>query len=342
VVGAATMAPVGANVISLRASSLRTTCSFQYPAQLAVPARGVLVRPPIPHLGGLGERIGRRLRGGGHVQGLPPGDERHALPGRQRERRAYVRAVRVGSDLPSDGEAPEAEPPALPQGDEPVGSPLDGRGLAGVVRARAPDDLHLHVPAHGLEEAVDLGQGLVGVVVVDGARERHEVRHHEPPPLGVEGGFEDVRVREVPLLAAGRPGGRHAEVPAAVGVEEGGEHARGIDLREAEPVERPVEPDERDGPEVADGAVGRDRLVRGGVGREAVRAEDGGHREGGKPLAEGRRQREVRIGGRGGHARRRPRRRRAGRGGRCGGRGGRTRGRGTPGATRRAGRGRTR
>jgi hypothetical protein len=56
-----------------------------------------------------------------------------------------------------------------------------------------------------------------------------------------------------------RPG--NVEAAAAVAVEQRAEHARRVEIRQAEPVDRPVVGDERDRAPVADRAVVTDRRV---------------------------------------------------------------------------------
>src|SRR5262249_50036533 len=86
-----------------------------------------------------------------------------------------------------------------------------------------------------------------------------------------EARHEDVRVRQVKLPAprVGADGGDAAETAAPV-VEDGSEDAGRVEVGQAEPVDRAVEPDEGRGVEVADDRVvldGQIAHVRAASGR---------------------------------------------------------------------------
>ena len=73
---------------------------------------------------------------------------------------------------------------------------------------------------------------------------------------------QDVGVGPIELLVAKIIAGRgDAEPPALLVVEDRGEDARRIEMRQAEPVDRAVHADQGRGPHVADDAVVLDRLV---------------------------------------------------------------------------------
>ena len=98
--------------------------------------------------------------------------------------------------------------------------------------------------------------------VVAGDGDRHEVDHLQDPVRVQEPGHEDVRFRPVELLVPGALDRRgDPEPPALLVVQDRTEHARGIEPREAEPVDRPVQPDQRGGPQVPDDAVVLDRRL---------------------------------------------------------------------------------
>src|SRR5205823_5710773 len=75
---------------------------------------------------------------------------------------------------------------------------------------------------------------------------------------------EDVRVRPIKLLVAKIVSRRSdAEPPAFSGVEDGGEYARRVKMRQTEPINRTIHADQSCGPHVADDSVAFNRLVAG-------------------------------------------------------------------------------
>ena len=157
-----------------------------------------------------------------------------------------------------------------PVGGQRHGGPQDELGERGEEEgAGALDDLHLG-PRPGVVEG-----GRAPDVDVDPAADRaHEadelagaapdrpllVRHHEVDDLAdevlaQEPGHEDVRVRQVHLLHPRGAGAPHGEPAAALVVEDRGEHRRGVEAGQAEPVDVAVGGDEGGRVEIADDAV---------------------------------------------------------------------------------------
>ena len=97
--------------------------------------------------------------------------------------------------------------------------------------------------------------------------DRHEVDEFGDPRRTQKTGDEHVRVGPVELLGVDAlPGRPDLETPAFGVVQNRAEHARRVEVRQAEPVERAVLADEGGGPQVADDAVVFDRLVGHGAG----------------------------------------------------------------------------
>src|SRR5438105_15709038 len=87
-----------------------------------------------------------------------------------------------------------------------------------------------------------------------------------------EAADQDVGLRPVILLVPQAfRGGRDAEAAALVRVEDRAEDAWGVETRQAQPIDRPVQPDQGGGPHVADDAVVLDRLVAPGSRPKATR-----------------------------------------------------------------------
>ena len=86
--------------------------------------------------------------------------------------------------------------------------------------------------------------------------------------VGEEARHQHVAVRPVELLASGsrRRLGEMTNRPPLWSSRMRGEHARRVEVREAQPVDRSGRPDQSSGPHVADDAVALDRLVGHGSG----------------------------------------------------------------------------
>ena len=94
--------------------------------------------------------------------------------------------------------------------------------------------------------------------------DRHEVVYLTDPVRGHEPGDQDRGVRQVQLLAhVVVPVGLDREIAPAVGVEQRGEHAGGVEPGTAEPVHRPVLRDQRGRLQVADQTVVADVGIAG-------------------------------------------------------------------------------
>ena len=95
-----------------------------------------------------------------------------------------------------------------------------------------------------------------------GAADRHVILDLAHAILVQEAGDEDGGVRPVELLAPEVVAGRgDAEAAALAVVQDGGEDAGGIEVRQAEPVDRAIHPHQRGRAQVADDAVILDGLV---------------------------------------------------------------------------------
>ena len=122
---------------------------------------------------------------------------------------------------------------------------------AAVVEPRRHLDLETHLPPHAAHHPDE-------PVVVGGfpARRRHEVDDLTHPVLGDEPGDENGGVREVHLLRlVAAPRRTDPEVAAPDVVEQGAEHARRVEARAAEPVDRTFRTDQRRGLKITDQAV---------------------------------------------------------------------------------------
>src|SRR4051794_30009996 len=95
-----------------------------------------------------------------------------------------------------------------------------------------------------------------------GAADRHEVDEFADAAVGEEPGDENGGVGEVELLAVETAGRRlDPEVPAALGIEQRAEDARGVEAGAAEPVNGSVGRDQGRGLQVTDKTVVGDQWV---------------------------------------------------------------------------------
>ena len=94
------------------------------------------------------------------------------------------------------------------------------------------------------------------------------------PCVGGERGLQHVGVGQIASLRSGGDLGPQREASTAVGVQDGREHARRVEVGQAQPVDGPVARDQRDGPPVPDRGVVADRDIasRGSAGRRAQTA----------------------------------------------------------------------
>jgi hypothetical protein len=205
--------------------------------------------------------LGRRAGGIGTV----PANDQHPRVARPHpQARAEDRAAGGVGDLRLSRAEPGQGEPRLPARllrDAPGVAEPERGGPARVVEPRCPFDLHLDRPALAVKQTVDLRSRLRPPATVNLTGQREEIGHDQPPLLRLERGAHDVRVRHVGLLPRSRTHRPHAEVPAAPGVQDAGEDAGAAHVRKTAPVDGGVPPDQRDGAEVSDGGIVRDRPV---------------------------------------------------------------------------------
>ena len=212
-------------------------------------------------LEGLGDEVGiggRRLLAGLHALE----DERRGLVGAQGElghRRAVLEAHGHGGAEPQGQRVPTGR-----DEERPVGRALDRVSGARVVEPGLTDHPEADLPAHGLDATDD-------VVLVLRLGDGHVVGDFGHPGVREKAREQHAGIRQVELLLPRLIEERsHLESAALSLVEQGGEHRRRVELREAHEVDRPVHPDEGDGVQIADDAVVLDRLVAHGRGPRAV------------------------------------------------------------------------
>jgi hypothetical protein len=116
--------------------------------------------------------------------------------------------------------------------------------LAGVVEGRATIDLDGHLPPYDPNLADQIVACLT--FVLDG----HEVEHFGHALGREKPGEEHVGVRQVELMAADVLHRTQAKVSALFVVEDGREHAGGVEPGEAHPVYRPVRANQSGGVQV--------------------------------------------------------------------------------------------
>ena len=153
-----------------------------------------------------------------------------------------------------------------------AGSPLDllavhpGPDLA-VVEAHHPAVPDRDRAAQALDASYDVGAPVAG---------RHQVGDPDLPGVGGVRRLEDGGVTDVAPGGGVLAGRTEQPVTVLVGAEQPGEAGRRVELGEAEPVERPVDADQRGGVPVADGGVVLDRqrhdrrLATGGSRRRGL------------------------------------------------------------------------
>jgi hypothetical protein len=89
----------------------------------------------------------------------------------------------------------------------------------------------------------------------------HRVGDANRAVLGVERGFEHVRAGQIAPLGLARRDRSEQKPAAALCVEEGGEHRRGVHVGQTEPVDRPVAGHQRHRATVADRRVAPQRGI---------------------------------------------------------------------------------
>jgi len=93
----------------------------------------------------------------------------------------------------------------------------------------------------------------------------------QPSGPGCEPGDEDVGIPDVVLIARAAVHDRDREMSAAPGIEDGGEDARAVEIREAAPADGAVPTDERRCSEVSDDPVIREGQVTARAGSVSCR-----------------------------------------------------------------------
>jgi len=141
-------------------------------------------------------------------------------------------------------------------GEEMASASLHRDPLPAVTEARSDAVAERNVPGEAFDEPDELPERGKPPV-----RDRHRVGRPRCARGGAERRPEDVAPRLVAALDRAAPRRRQLEAAAVPSVEEPSEGGRRVDVRKAEPVDRPVEGDERDRPSVADHRVVADRRI---------------------------------------------------------------------------------
>ena len=203
---------------------------------------------------------------------LAPGREDERLPVRRGEHDQRLTSVR-------GAEAPAGRVGAFRALSGPPGADRHGVGACArhghaeaAPHARAPTrvaEAWLNRPAEGHLTRDSPLAGRAHAPGKPGVREEQRIRDLRAAARGRERRLEHVRLRQV---AAVRPEGRlrgEREAAASTGVKERAEDARRVEVRQAEPVDRPVAGDKRQGAPVADHAVVLDRGIAVAARRRA-------------------------------------------------------------------------
>src|SRR5262249_10023055 len=126
-----------------------------------------------------------------------------------------------------------------------------------VVESRLAFEPEAHGPAYGPHDANDLVYLLATAHVLD----RHEVDHFADPLAAKKAGQQHVAVGQVHLLVLGLVEARDLEEASFALIENRGEDAWRVEVRKTTPVDRTVHAHQRDRVQVADDAVGLNRLI---------------------------------------------------------------------------------
>src|SRR3712207_4037715 len=130
--------------------------------------------------------------------------------------------------------------------------------IPGVIESRRTFHPEFHLSAYHLDPA----DQLVAALAVHGGVDRHVVRDLRDPFGCEEAGDKDVGVRPVELFAGDALRNRgDLEASTLLVVEDGREDARGVEVRHAQPVDRPIHPYQGRRVQVADDPVVLYRLV---------------------------------------------------------------------------------
>ncbi len=164
---------------------------------------------------------------------------------------------------------------------------VDERPLGGnapVVEDGLADQLELDLALEALDGPHEHVLGVVvrwrprmrrDLVDVVGRAHRQRIAHHDPPGGCLPRGHQDVRSRLVDALRRMVDPVRTEPERTALAVEKAPEHARRIERRDAEPVDRTVGRDERAGMAVGEEGVVGDRRERRRRGRALGRRRGG-------------------------------------------------------------------
>ena len=280
----------------------------QRAADLALPravvvALGHPVGPP-----GLGlvqgrvrlERLGRAL-----PRAVPGQHERHALALRHGE-------LRVGGKVPPDQRGRRGQPGRVRpgHGDHLAVDPANPGHHLAVVEPEPEHAVHRHRAGDALDDPHDVRRLVTW---------RHAVDHPDGAVRGLPERLQHERVAPVLPVRAGAAGGRREQpVPVLVVAEQRGEAGRRVEVRQAQPVDRPVPADQRRRVQVAQQRIVLDPathhvFVPSAAARRACSGDlalSRGRRGSGRPRCARPRRSPSRPGG-SRRRRRRPRRRRS-------------------------------
>jgi hypothetical protein len=142
-------------------------------------------------------------------------------------------------------------------------APIELRRSGRMPEARLEAPAQWNAASEALDPARELAKGAEAARCGQG----HGVGHTDLTGARGEGGLEDVRLREIAARRLERDVRSQFETPTVRRVEQRPEHARGVEVGQAEPVDRSVFRGERDRPAVPDRGVVGDRRVAVGTFR---------------------------------------------------------------------------
>ena len=189
--------------------------------------------------------------------------ERLAVCRDQRQHRpATVRDV----ETPGDGALLQGRAAGVPRADRERVAAVHGDGPCPPRheprRRRGVTEARLDPPAQGhpAGQAFDTSGELANRAQSDPGK-RHRIGHAHGSARGHERGLKHVGPGQVPAPRVERDVGAQLEIATAVGVEEGGEDAGRVEVRQAQPVDATIARDQRDGSAIADHGIVPDRRV---------------------------------------------------------------------------------
>ncbi len=208
-----------------------------------------LVDPVLPEADrGLQRLVGLHLPGRPEVAGLVGEHERHPLPLRHRERRRQ-RPVLVGQL------GIGVQPHRVRPGDRvvPITVLQDPRAHAAVVEPQTQLHRDRHRPPHALHDPHDVG---------DLVARRHEVQHPHGTRVRLPRRLQHQRLSHIPTRALPVPRRRRYPPPAVRLITQQRRETRGrVEVRQAQPVHRPVPVHQGPGVQVTDERVVLDPMV---------------------------------------------------------------------------------